>query len=93
MTALKIHGGTIPPFQGATYYTAYREQVSEALNQWIPASGAFATGIDFDAAPRSTSNTLAPNPAYDSGGASNDAAYQAMADAVDLGMLKPEQHP
>ncbi|MER7842363.1 SGNH/GDSL hydrolase family protein [Kitasatospora sp. NPDC096077] len=88
---VRITGGTILPFQGAKYYTTYGEQIREAVNRWILTSGAFDGVIDFDQAMRSSDNTLALDPAYDSGDHlhPNDAGYQAMADTVDLGAFLP----
>jgi lysophospholipase L1-like esterase len=88
---VKIYGGTILPFQAAGYYTANGESIREAANQWIRTSGAFDGVVDFDAVMRSSSNSLALNPAYDTGDHlhPNDAGYQAMADAVNLGLFTP----
>jgi lysophospholipase L1-like esterase len=91
---LKVFGGTLTPFKGASYYTAAGEQKREAVNAWIRTSGAFDGVIDFDKTIRSPSDPLAINPAYDSGDHlhPNDAGYQAMATAVNLRLLLPGQH-
>jgi lysophospholipase L1-like esterase len=88
---LKIFGATLLPFQGAWTYTAAAEATREALNTWIRTSGAFDGVIDFDAAMRDPADPLRLNPGYDSGDHlhPDDAGYQAMADAVDLAMLRP----
>ena len=88
---LKIFGATLLPFQGAWTYTAAAEVTREAVNTWIRTSGAFDGVIDFDAAMRDPADPLRLNPGYDSGDHlhPNDAGYQAMADAVDLAMLRP----
>ena len=87
---LKIFGATLLPFQGAGYYTAAGEATREAVNAWIRASGAFDGVIDFDAAIRDPADPLMMNPAYDSGDHlhPNAAGYQAMADVIDLQMLR-----
>ena len=86
---VKIFGGTILPFKGAGYYTAYGESVREAVNQWIRTSGAFDGVVDFDKATQDPGNSLALKPAYDSGDHlhPSDAGYQAMAEAVNLAQL------
>ncbi|MGW4895152.1 RICIN domain-containing protein [Kitasatospora sp. NPDC004240] len=84
---VRIIGGTIPPYQGAHYYTARGERIRAAVNRWIRTGGAFDGVVDFDAALRSTTDPLALDPAYDTGDHlhPNDAGLQAMANAVDLG--------
>ena len=49
---LRVHGGTLPPFEGAFYWTAAGEAKRQALNTWIRTSGAYDGVIDFDAAVR-----------------------------------------
>src|SRR6266700_1096004 len=86
---LKIFGGTLTPFKGAGYYSTAGEKKREAVNTWIRTSGAFDGIIDFDKVIRDPGDPLVMNPRYDSGDHlhPNDAGYQAMADAVDIGML------
>ncbi|MGE5293117.1 MAG: SGNH/GDSL hydrolase family protein [Micromonosporaceae bacterium] len=87
---LKIIGGTLTPFQGASYYSAAAETKREAVNRWIRTSGAFDGVIDFDAAVRDPASPLQMLPAYDSGDHlhPNDAGYQAMADAINLAIFR-----
>jgi lysophospholipase L1-like esterase len=87
---LKIFGGTLTPFKGSYYWSPAAEAKREAVNHWIQTSGAFDGVIDFAAAVASPSDPLVMNPAFDSGDHlhPNDAGYQAMANAVDLGMLR-----
>jgi len=86
---VKIYGGTILPFQGASYYTAAGESIRETVNNWILTSGAFDGVIDFASALADPSNPLELNPAYNSGDNlhPNDAGYQAMASAINLAEL------
>jgi lysophospholipase L1-like esterase len=88
---VRIFAATLPPFQGAGYYTPAGEATREAVNTWIRTSGAFDGVVDFDAVMRAPSDPLRLNPAYDSGDHlhPNDAGYQAMAGAVNLQMLLP----
>ncbi len=88
---LRIFGATLPPFQGAGYYTPAGEATREAVNTWIRTSGAFDGVVDFDTVMRDPADPLRLNPAYDSGDHlhPDDAGYQAMADAVNLQMLLP----
>jgi lysophospholipase L1-like esterase len=88
---IKIFGGTLTPFEGASYYNAAGEAEREAVNQWIRTSGAFDGVVDFDAAVRDPSDPLRLNPIYDTGGGHlhpNDLGYKAMADAINLELLK-----
>jgi lysophospholipase L1-like esterase len=88
---LKIFGGTLTPFEGASYYNAAGEAEREAVNHWIRTSGAFDGVVDFDAAVRDPSDPLRLNPIYDTGGGHlhpNDLGYKAMADAINLELLK-----
>lgn len=88
---VKIFGATLPPFQGAGYYTAAGEATREAVNAWIRTAGAFDGVIDFDAALRDPADPLRLNPVYDCGDHlhPDDAGYQAMANAINLQMLLP----
>jgi lysophospholipase L1-like esterase len=90
---VRIFGATLLPYQGAGYYSPAGEAIREAVNAWIRTSGAFDGVIDFDAVMRDPANPLRLNPAYDSGDQlhPNDAGYQAMADAINLDMLRPRQ--
>jgi lysophospholipase L1-like esterase len=86
---LKIFGGTLTPFKGSDPWSTEKEQTREAVNHWILTSGAFDGVIDFAKATADTTDPDMFNPAYDSGDHlhPNDAGYQAMANAIDLGML------
>jgi lysophospholipase L1-like esterase len=89
---VRIFGATILPYQGAGYFTAAGETIREQVNAWIRISRAFDGVIDFDAVMSDPVNPLRLNPIYDSGDHlhPNDAGYQAMADAINLGMLFPQ---
>ena len=87
---IKVYGATLTPYKGAHYFMPEGETVREAYNAWIKTGGAFDGVVDFapsvaDKADPTTFDTsfnltdkLHPN----------DAGYQAMADAIDLGLFK-----
>jgi lysophospholipase L1-like esterase len=86
---LKIFGGTLTPFKGASTWSPEREHTREVVNRWIRTSGAFDGVIDFAKATADPSDPEMFYPPYDSGDHlhPNDAGYQAMANAVNLAML------
>ncbi|HZC51830.1 MAG TPA: SGNH/GDSL hydrolase family protein, partial [Mycobacterium sp.] len=71
-------------------YTTSAEAIRQAANDWIRTSGAFDGVIDFDKVMRDPADPEALNPSYDSGDHlhPNATGMQAMADAVDLGLLR-----
>jgi lysophospholipase L1-like esterase len=87
---VRIVGGTMLPIKGAGYYNDSAEAIRQAANAWIRTSGAFDGVVDFDLAMQNPADTTALLPAYDSGDHlhPNAAGMQAMADAVDLNLLK-----
>lgn len=92
---VRIFGATLLPYQGAGYYTAAGEAKREAVNAWIRTSGAFDGVIDFDRVMRDPVDPLVLNPGYDSGDHlhPDNAGYQAMADAINLGLLLRRYQP
>ncbi len=86
---VRIVGGTMLPDKGASYHTDAHEAIRQACNQWIRDSGAFDGVVDFDRAMQDPSDPSALRADYDSGDHlhPNAAGMQAMANAVDLGML------
>jgi lysophospholipase L1-like esterase len=87
---VSIYGATLTPFEGAAYFTEVGEAKRQALNEWIRKSGAYDGVIDFDAATRDPARPSQFQAQYDSGDHlhPNDAGYKAMAEAVNLGLLK-----
>ncbi|HZP54779.1 SGNH/GDSL hydrolase family protein [Actinocrinis sp.] len=87
---VRIIGATLLPIQGNGYYTPTAETLRQTINQWIRSSGAFDGVIDFDQAMRDPNNIADLNPVYDSGDHlhPNDTGMQALADTVDLGLLR-----
>jgi lysophospholipase L1-like esterase len=86
---LRIYGGTLTPFEGAAYWSPAGEAERDAINRWILTSGAFDGVIDFAAAVAQPGHPDHLAPEYNSGDHlhPNAAGYQAMADAINLGML------
>jgi len=94
---LRILGATLTPFEDTFkggplegYYNPEKEKVREAVNAFIRTGGEFDGVIDFDALARDSANPKHVKADYDSGDHlhPNDAAYDAMAGAIDLGMLR-----
>ena len=95
---LRFVGVTLTPFVDtfkgtplSGYYTADKEKIREAVNDWIRANKTADGLIDFDKLVEDPKNPNHINPAYDCGDHlhPNDAGYQAMAKAVDLNVLVP----
>jgi len=86
---IKVVGCTITPYEGANYYGENGEAVREAVNNWIRTSGKFDAMVDFEAAVRDPNNPKRIKAEFDPGDHLhfNDAGYQAMANAIDLGIF------
>ena len=90
---VKIIGATIMPCEGVPitgYHTEAKEQMRQAVNQWIRTSGAFDGVVDFDAVVRDPDHPgrLLPRFASADHLHPNDAGYQAMANAINLALFK-----
>jgi lysophospholipase L1-like esterase len=87
---LRIYGGTLTPFEGAAYWTPEGEAKRQALNEWIRSGRAYDGVIDFDAAVRDPQQPTKFVPMYQSGDHlhPSDAGYEAMANAIDLGLFR-----
>jgi lysophospholipase L1-like esterase len=93
---LKVIGATMLPFEGTNlaiapgYYSAEKDARRQAVNEWIRTGKAYDGIVDFDLALRDPSHPLQLLPQYK--GADNlhlnDAGYQAMANAVNLALLR-----
>jgi len=90
---LKIYGATLTPFYGAAYYSEVGEAKRQAVNQWIRTSNAYDAVIDFDKVTRDPGDPKKLLAAYDSCDHlhPSDAGYKAMADAIDLALLRVGQ--
>jgi lysophospholipase L1-like esterase len=87
---VRIIGGTLTPIGGSKYDTPEAEAKRQAVNDWIRDHHAFDGIADFDAVVRDPTEPARIAPRYDSGDGlhPNDAGYQAMADAIDLELLR-----
>ncbi|WP_097305667.1 SGNH/GDSL hydrolase family protein [Pseudomonas chlororaphis] len=93
---LRIIGTTLLPFEGALqgsiiehYHSTPKEQLRQALNQWIRTSQAFDAVIDFDQMTRDPQHPTRLLPLVDSGDHLHpgDAGNRAMAEGVELKVL------
>ena len=87
---LKVIGATLTPIEGSGYFAPATEAKRQAVNAFIRTSGAYDAVIDFDVVTRDPAQPTRFLPAFDSGDHlhPNDAGYQAMADAIDLRLLR-----
>jgi lysophospholipase L1-like esterase len=90
---IRVIGSTIMPCEGVPitgYHTEAKEQIRQAVNQWIRTSGAFDGVVDFDAVVRDPDHPgrLLQRFASADHLHPNDAGYQAMADAINLSLFR-----
>jgi lysophospholipase L1-like esterase len=94
---MRIIGATLTPFEDTFhgsplygYYDEEKEKKRQAVNAWIRSSGAFDGVIDFDAVTRDAADPKHLLAAYDSGDHLHpqDSGYRAMADSIDLNLLR-----
>jgi lysophospholipase L1-like esterase len=87
---IRVFGATLMPYEGADYYSTDGEATRQAVNQWIRTSGAFDGVFDFDAAVRDPKYPTRLREPYDSGDHLHPSAagFKAMADAIDLSLLR-----
>ncbi|MFB9835489.1 SGNH/GDSL hydrolase family protein [Actinoallomurus acaciae] len=86
---LPVIGATITPCGGYPVCGAQVEEQRQLVNTWIRTSGTFDTVLDFDSVVRDPAQTDVLRAEFDSGDHlhPNAAAYQAMADTIDLRTL------
>ncbi|CAN5328868.1 SGNH/GDSL hydrolase family protein [soil metagenome] len=77
---------TIPPFEGANYFTETGEAIRQGANAWIRTSGEPDAVVDFEAVVRDPAAPRGLLAANDSGDRlhPSDAGYAAMASAISL---------
>jgi lysophospholipase L1-like esterase len=92
---MRAYGATITPFGGNGYFTPARETVRQTINTWFRTNTVYDGVIDFDAAVRDPVTLTNFQATFYRGLNANDwlhlnpAGYQAMAEAVDLGLFTP----
>jgi len=86
---IKVIGCTLTPYEGAGYYTANGEVTREAVNEFIRTSKLFDGVADFDKATWDPASPKRIRAEFDPGDHlhPNDAGYEAMANAIDLGLF------
>jgi lysophospholipase L1-like esterase len=86
---IQVIGCTLTPYEGANYYREDFEKVREDVNAWIRTPGNFDAVVDFEAAVRDAADPKKYRAEFDPGDHlhPNDAGYEAMANAVDLGIF------
>lgn len=87
---LKVYGGTITPIKKSFYYTDFREEARQKVNEWIRNSGRFDAVIDFDKAMRNPKDTLSMLPEAQSGDFlhPNELGYELMGNTIDLNLFE-----
>ena len=94
---IKIIFATILPFEGAfqgklfrPYYNAEKDKLRRQVNDWIRTNREADGMVDFDAAMRDPARSGYLRAEFDGGDGlhPNDAGYKAMADAIDLTLLR-----
>jgi lysophospholipase L1-like esterase len=87
---LRVIGTTITPDSGSPFFTTANEQTRQAVNAWIRTSHWFDGVIDADGAVRDPAAPQQLLAAYDRGDHLhlNGAGYQALANAIDLRLLR-----
>jgi lysophospholipase L1-like esterase len=84
-----VYGTTIPPFGGSNYFTLAHERLRQEVNTLIRDSGIFDGAIDFDKTLADPQNPSYLRPTYNGDKLRpNDAGYQAMADAINVTLLR-----
>jgi lysophospholipase L1-like esterase len=86
---VEVIGCTLTPYEGANYYREDFEKVREAVNAWIRTPGNFDAFVDFEAATRDAADPMKMRAEFDPGDHlhPNDKGYEAIANAIDLGMF------
>ncbi|GHC65099.1 SGNH/GDSL hydrolase family protein [Streptomyces cinnamoneus] len=90
---LRVIGATLAPFGGRVGLGPEQERVRQGVNARIRAGDVFDGVVDFDVALRDPAAPQRLLPAYDCGDHlhPSDAGFRAMAQALDLGLLKGDR--
>jgi lysophospholipase L1-like esterase len=90
---IKVIGGTLTPYENETFlpgaWNPKREEVRQAVNDWLRKTDVFDAIVDFDRALRDPDHPTRMLPIYDCGDHlhPSDAGYRAMGDAIDLSLF------
>ena len=89
---IKVIGAPIGPYKGATYWSEAGEAAREKINEWILHSGTFDGTVRIDTAFADPADPQQIREGYHFGDHlhGNDTSYQAVGDAFDLAMFKPD---
>ena len=87
---IKIIGATLTPFESSWFWTVEGQAKWTAVNHWILTSGAFDGVVNFAQVIGVPGNENYVNSVDDSGDGlhPSDAGYEAMADAINLNLLR-----
>ncbi len=87
---VKIYGATLPPFEGAGYYTEAGEQIRQRANAFLRSNSVFDGVIDFDKAVRDPDHPTRLLAKFDRGDHlhPSDQGYAAMGAAVSLKLFQ-----
>ena len=87
---IKVYGATILPFKKSFYYTDYREDARNTVNEWIRTGGYFDAVIDFDKVMRDPNDPLSISPVAQSGDYlhQNEAGYKMLGEAIDVSLFE-----
>lgn len=87
---MRVVGGTLTPFGGHRGYERKLDRIRQQVNEEIRSGKVFDSVVDFDAALRDPADPNRLRPAYDSGDHlhPSDNGFRAMAEALDLKLLK-----
>jgi lysophospholipase L1-like esterase len=90
---LRIYVATLGPFEGATrprYYSAEKDQVRQALNEWIRTSTEIDGYLEFEHALADPVNPNRMNRDFDTGDRlhPNDAGQVALSESIDLALFQ-----
>jgi lysophospholipase L1-like esterase len=87
---VRVYGALLTPYQGAGYASPAGEAVRTGLNNWIRTGGAFDGVVDFATPTGDPANPLTFRSDYNLRDKlhPNDAGYEAMGKAIDLGLFR-----
>jgi lysophospholipase L1-like esterase len=91
---LKAYGVTITPFEGTTiapdYWSPEGEAARQAFNRWLRTSGEYDGVIDFESVLRDPAEPTKVAPKFSAPDHlhPNDAGYEALGNAVDVGLFR-----